>query len=113
MPPPKSRPSYEEISSKFHLPLNDACKELGICRTLLKRTCRAYNINRWPFKKKSNFEDVKNIEIQKEINKRITHFKTKEDKKVVVNNNSNNTNNNNNNFIKLPSINEILPEFKF
>lgn len=40
MPPSKKRPSREEIESKFHLPLSEAAKELGICRTLLKRTCR-------------------------------------------------------------------------
>jgi hypothetical protein len=38
MPPAKKRPTKEEIQSKFTLPLSDAAKELGICRTLLKRT---------------------------------------------------------------------------
>ncbi|KAL9654440.1 hypothetical protein ABK040_010463 [Willaertia magna] len=52
MPPtPKKKPALEEIMLRFHLPLQKAAEDLGICQTLLKKFCRQYGINRWPYRK--------------------------------------------------------------
>jgi hypothetical protein len=51
MPPAKLRPSLNEIQNYYHLPLSTAAEKLGICRTLLKKTCRHYKIKRWPFRR--------------------------------------------------------------
>jgi hypothetical protein len=56
MPTVKQRPNYDEIAKYFHLPLSEASIQLGIGRTLLKQSCRYYNIGRWPYKKKKMFE---------------------------------------------------------
>jgi len=44
-------PDFEKISNYFHLPVNDAAKQLGICTTRLKKLCRQNGIARWPFRK--------------------------------------------------------------
>jgi len=42
---------FDQLSNFFHLPINDASKELGICTTLLKKICRRNGIARWPYRK--------------------------------------------------------------
>jgi hypothetical protein len=40
-----------EIQQQFHLPLEEAAKALGICSSVLKKTCRHHGIKRWPYRK--------------------------------------------------------------
>ena len=48
--------TQEELSSCFHLPSEAACRKLGIGLTVLKRQCRKYGINRWPFRKMKSLD---------------------------------------------------------
>jgi len=43
--------SFEDLSSNFHLPINDVAKKLGMCVTVLKQRCRENGISRWPYRK--------------------------------------------------------------
>ena len=43
----------DEIQQHFHLPLEEAAKALGICASVLKRSCRQHGIKRWPYRKVS------------------------------------------------------------
>eukprot|EP00164_Ancoracysta_twista_P001287 GFYU01001686.1.p1 GENE.GFYU01001686.1~~GFYU01001686.1.p1 ORF type:complete len:498 (+),score=53.26 GFYU01001686.1:327-1820(+) len=49
MPPPKPL-NPNDIFQYFHLPINEACKKIGICETLLKKFCRRNGIPRWPYR---------------------------------------------------------------
>lgn len=77
-----AKPSQEEIEACFGIPLAEAAVKLDICSTKLKRLCREYNIQQWPFrqvrsmKRCLEMEDV-NVEVMQQAN------------------NSNNNNNNN------------------
>ncbi|KAG2386612.1 hypothetical protein C9374_002356 [Naegleria lovaniensis] len=52
MPPtPKKKPTLDEISQRFYLPLQKAADDMGICQTLLKKFCRQYGISRWPYRR--------------------------------------------------------------
>lgn len=42
--------TLEQLQELFHLKQTDAAKELGIGQTALKRICRKYGIDRWPFR---------------------------------------------------------------
>lgn len=35
----------------FHLPIDHAAKKLHICPTVVKKVCRKYGLNRWPYRK--------------------------------------------------------------
>jgi RWP-RK domain len=39
------------LRSKYHLPISRAAKELGMGVTVMKKYCRKFGINRWPFRK--------------------------------------------------------------
>merc|ERR1712137_272527 len=41
----------DDLSSLFHMPINDASAKLGICSTLLKKLCRKNGVTRWPHRK--------------------------------------------------------------
>ncbi|CAI5519603.1 unnamed protein product [Closterium sp. Naga37s-1] len=41
----------EDVSPFFHLPIEEAARELGVCSSALKRRCRRLGIKRWPFRK--------------------------------------------------------------
>lgn len=43
--------TLEDVSPFFHLPIEEAAKELGVCSSALKRRCRRLGIKRWPFRK--------------------------------------------------------------
>eukprot|EP00899_Mesostigma_viride_P004028 jgi/Mesvir1/13626/Mv06714-RA.2 len=43
--------SIDELRLLFHLPIEDAAKQLGVCSSALKRRCRKLGIMRWPFRK--------------------------------------------------------------
>jgi len=51
------------IRSLFHLPIEEAAKNCGICTTLLKRMCRRKGITRWPYRKlKSIIRMIRTLE---------------------------------------------------
>ena len=37
-----------DLQARFHLPLTEAAKSLGICATILKKVSRAFGVRRWP-----------------------------------------------------------------
>eukprot|EP01120_Amphizonella_sp_Union-15-10_P015572 TRINITY_DN8043_c0_g1_i1.p1 TRINITY_DN8043_c0_g1~~TRINITY_DN8043_c0_g1_i1.p1 ORF type:complete len:227 (-),score=37.46 TRINITY_DN8043_c0_g1_i1:29-709(-) len=41
----------EDLSKYFHLPINVAAREIGVCATVLKKICRKNGIPRWPHRK--------------------------------------------------------------
>eukprot|EP00850_Spirogloea_muscicola_P025932 SM004872S16483 [mRNA] locus=s4872:96:631:+ [translate_table: standard] len=43
--------TLEQVSPYFHLPIEEAARELGVCSSALKRRCRRLGIKRWPFRK--------------------------------------------------------------
>jgi len=48
---PKGQTSIEKLARHFHLPINAAGRELGICPTVLKKICRKHGLTRWPHRK--------------------------------------------------------------
>ena len=48
---PKGQTSIEKLAKHFHLPINAAGRELGICPTVLKKICRKHGLTRWPHRK--------------------------------------------------------------
>ncbi len=85
----------EEIKKYYHYPMNDACPELGVCSTVLKKIMRSYGIKRWPHRKFASINKMLRslhqslnktsdpIQIQL-INKRIEIFE--EYKNIFLNN---------------------------
>jgi len=43
--------SYEALVGLFHLPLNEAAREIGLCPTTFKKACRRFDLETWPFRK--------------------------------------------------------------
>jgi AraC-like DNA-binding protein len=43
--------TFESLAQYFDLPIAKAAQMLGISETYLKRQCRVYNINRWPYRR--------------------------------------------------------------
>jgi len=41
----------EDLAKYFHLPINGAAREIGVCATVLKKICRKNGIPRWPHRK--------------------------------------------------------------
>lgn len=41
-------------SKVFHLPIEEAAKQLGIGQTMLKHYCRKFGIPRWPYRKRQS-----------------------------------------------------------
>lgn len=50
--------SFEEVKKQYHLPLNDAAKELEICTTVLKKICRKNGVKRWPYRQVNSLNNV-------------------------------------------------------
>ncbi|KAI3979370.1 hypothetical protein MKX01_001562 [Papaver californicum] len=44
------RLTLNDVARWFHLPINKAAEELQICTTVLKKTCRKYGVQRWPYR---------------------------------------------------------------
>lgn len=51
--------TYEDLSRCFHLPINAAAKELGVCVTALKKQCRKHGVPRWPHRKLKSLDKLK------------------------------------------------------
>ena len=59
----KAALTLEKLSSCFHLPSEEACKQLGVGLTVLKRQCRKFGIARWPFRKMKSLDRlIDNVE---------------------------------------------------
>ena len=74
----KSNLSLEELSAYFHMPSDQACKQLGIGLTVLKRLCRKYNIKRWPFRKMKSLDrlidNVKSGNLSSKVNTTVAEL---------------------------------------
>eukprot|EP00164_Ancoracysta_twista_P000154 GFYU01000225.1.p1 GENE.GFYU01000225.1~~GFYU01000225.1.p1 ORF type:complete len:348 (+),score=103.39 GFYU01000225.1:66-1046(+) len=46
--PPSKRLSESDLRPFYNLPMAEACKQLGVCETVLKKYCRRIGIRRWP-----------------------------------------------------------------
>ena len=44
--------SFEALEGLFHLPLRDAALEIGLCPTTLKKACRRFDLEKWPYRQK-------------------------------------------------------------
>ncbi|CDF37947.1 unnamed protein product [Chondrus crispus] len=51
--------SYQDLSRCFHLPINSAARELGVCVTALKKQCRRHGVPRWPHRKLKSLDKLK------------------------------------------------------
>lgn len=43
--------TFAMISTKFHLPLQQAASEFGLSKSSLQRRCRRVGVKQWPFRK--------------------------------------------------------------
>lgn len=52
---------YEDIEKLFDMTIDNACKNLGISKTSLKKICRHFNIQKWPYRRvsKNNTINIK------------------------------------------------------
>ncbi|CAI7903339.1 unnamed protein product [Closterium sp. NIES-54] len=53
-----SRIQLPDLAKHFHLPINEAARELGICPTVLKKICRRHGMRRWPHRKIRSIERI-------------------------------------------------------
>jgi len=61
--------SFDELAQYFHLPINQVAKELGICATILKKTCRKNGIPRWPHRKIKSLDNrIANLQVNLDKN---------------------------------------------
>jgi len=62
--PPSKNLSFDELAQYFHLPINQVAKELGVCATILKKTCRKNGIPRWPHRKIKSLDNrITNLQV--------------------------------------------------
>lgn len=54
--------TLEEMQGYFHLPAYEAARRMGIGLTILKRLCRKFGVQRWPYQRK-RFSDMKEEEL--------------------------------------------------
>ncbi|KAK9808846.1 hypothetical protein WJX72_004877 [[Myrmecia] bisecta] len=70
--------TQEELSAYFHLPSEEACKQLGVGLTVLKRQCRRFGIRRWPFRKMKSLERlIENVETGLSSGTHARHLQSK------------------------------------
>ena len=50
---------YKDIEQLFDMTMENACYHLGISKTSLKKICRHFNIQKWPYKKPSKNNTIK------------------------------------------------------
>jgi len=49
----------KDIEQLFNMPIENACNHLGISKTSLKKICRHFNIQKWPYKRPSKNNTIK------------------------------------------------------
>lgn len=49
----------KDIEQLFNMPIENACNHLGISKTSLKKICRHFNIQKWPYKRQSKNNTIK------------------------------------------------------
>uniref|UniRef100_A0A7S0N8A0 RWP-RK domain-containing protein n=1 Tax=Pyramimonas obovata TaxID=1411642 RepID=A0A7S0N8A0_9CHLO len=54
----KGETDIQRVAQFFHLPINDAAKELGMCLTVLKKICRRNGLKRWPHRKLKSIDKI-------------------------------------------------------
>lgn len=71
--------NYKDIEQLFDMTSDNACKHLGISKTSLKKICRHFNIQKWPYKRLNendiikpaipikNTNDFKDLEINNDL----------------------------------------------
>lgn len=53
-----------KLRTVYHIPINDAARELGMGVTMLKRLCRKFDIKRWPYRKLASIQKlVQSVEL--------------------------------------------------
>lgn len=63
------------LQEVYHLPINEAADQLGIGVTVLKKYCRRFNIDRWPYRKlKSMDKLIQSVEEQRALDPQGTSF---------------------------------------
>ncbi|CAK7352838.1 unnamed protein product [Dovyalis caffra] len=45
------RLTLDDFRQYFHLPIEDASRRLNLCPTVVKKICRKFGMNRWPYRK--------------------------------------------------------------
>ena len=50
---------YKDIKQLFDMTIDNACNHLGISKTSLKKICRHFNIQKWPYKRLSKNNIIK------------------------------------------------------
>ena len=50
--------TLEQLSAYFHLPINEAAMQLGVCPTVLKKMCRSKGVDRWPHRKIKSIDSL-------------------------------------------------------
>jgi len=77
---------FLELSKFFRGTITDASKSMGVCETVLKKTCRSYGISRWPHRKIKSLERMMDVlqsspaidlEEQKKINEQVLTLRQK------------------------------------
>jgi hypothetical protein len=60
---------YKDIEQLFDMTMDNACNHLGISKTSLKKICRHFNIQKWPYKRLSKNNTIKPAISIKKTNK--------------------------------------------
>lgn len=47
--------TLKDLRNYFNLPIEEAARRLRLCPTVVKKICRKYGLNRWPYRKVSSF----------------------------------------------------------
>lgn len=60
--------TLEEMEKYYHLPAYEAARRMGIGLTILKRLCRKFGVQRWPYQRR-RFSDMEEDELLKSYNR--------------------------------------------
>jgi hypothetical protein len=56
--------SLDELRKYFHLPIVEVARQLGTCTTALKKVCRRYKIQKWPYRQiRSLTKSIQSLEM--------------------------------------------------
>lgn len=50
-----------DLAANYHVPINEAARNLGVCVTVLKQVCRELGVQRWPYRKVKKIDDMVRI----------------------------------------------------